>query len=297
MTDPAPLPIRIGEVTIYPLREVPRFLPEPTRFFAQFETDPPPADSWFLQEPYADPATGRIVLNIQPLLVRTPSKLIMLDTGGGNDKHRTTPQFHLQNRPFWEQFTRLGFSPDDVETVVITHLHVDHVGFATSLVNGEWVPSFRNARYLLTEPEFEFWTGPGGRPGLERTGDYVADSVLPLRDAGVLDFVAPDLEITPEVRLIPSFGHTPGNVIVEIASGGQRAIYAGDNIHHAVQLAHPEWSTRMCVDDAGSAQRRRAMLESIADTDTLLIPAHFPEPTAGWVTRDGDEFRYRFIDS
>ncbi|GGM07303.1 MULTISPECIES: MBL fold metallo-hydrolase [Micromonospora] len=289
-----PAPIRIGDVTIHPLVEEPRYLAAPHVFFPQLDEDPQPADAWYLQPPHVDAATGQIVLNIQPLLVLTGDRVILLDTGGGNGKVRTSPGFHLRQRPFWDNFSRLGLTPDDVDTVVLTHLHVDHVGFATTADGDGWVPSFRNARYLLTRQEFDFWTGPGGRAGLERTGDYVADSVLPLHTAGVLDFVAPDLTLTPEVRLVPAFGHTPGNLFVEIASRGERAVYAGDGIHHAVQLAHPEWSTRYCVDGHGSAAQRRALLDSIADTATILIPAHFPVPTAGRVVRDGDAFRYVF---
>ncbi len=290
------LTIRIGQVRITFIPEEPAYPAERDVFFPQLATQPQDPDAWFLQPPWAIPSTDRVILNQQLFLVRTADRVILLDAGGGNDKDRKGAIYDHSQRPVLDHIRRAGVALEDIDTVLFSHLHIDHVGFATSLVDGAWVPTFPNARYLVVPEELEFWTGPGAIPTFERAGDHIADSITPLQEAGVLDLVEAGTQLTPEIRLIPAFGHTPGNLFIEIESGGRRAIHAGDGIHNGIQLAHPDWSIRYCEDPIESARQRRALLESIADTDTILIPGHFPAPTAGYVLRDGDAFRYRFID-
>ncbi|MDT0266705.1 MBL fold metallo-hydrolase [Streptomyces sp. DSM 44915] len=284
----------VGDARVFPLREV-DYLPSPTEFFPQLEREPWTEGAFYTREPFL--RDGRIVLNQEAHLLRVAGRHILIDAGGGNGKRRNGAVFDRADRPFLEQFARAGVALTDVDTVVFTHLHVDHVGFATSADGaGGWAPTFPNARYLVVEEEFAWWTGPAGARALERTGDYLADSILPLAAAGVLDLVPADHEVAPGVRLVPAFGHTPGNVCVEVESAGQRAVFAGDMLHHGVQLERPEWSIRYCVHAEDSAAQRRALLERVADTGDLLVPAHFPFPAAGRVSRVERGFGYTFLD-
>ncbi|WP_078857104.1 MBL fold metallo-hydrolase [Streptomyces sp. NBRC 109706] len=284
----------VGDIRVHPVREV-DYLPLPTDFFPQLETESWTEGAFYTREPFT--RDGRIVLNQEAHLLVTGDRRILVDAGGGNGKRRNGGVFDRADRPFLEQFARAGVAVEDIDTVVFTHLHVDHVGFATSADGaGGWVPTFPNARYLLVEEEFAWWTGPEGARQLERTGDYVADSILPLHAAGVLDLVPADHEVAPGIRLVPAFGHTPGNVYIEVTSAGSRALFAGDMLHHGVQLERPEWSIRYCVLPGDSAAQRRALLERVADTGDLLVPTHFPFPSAGRVSRAERGFTYTFVD-
>ncbi len=284
---------RVGDVTVHPLREL-DYLPLPEEFFPQTAAQPWDPDAWYAREPHV--TGGRLRLNQQAHLLATPSGWVLVDTGGGNGKDRRNPAFHQQRRPWLEQLGLLGIGPQDIDLVVLTHVHVDHVGFATRPDGaGGWAPTFPRARYVLARDEYAFWTGPQARPLLERTGDYVADSVVPLHEAGVLDLVTGPVDVTPEIRVVPAPGHTPGNTYLEVRSAGERALFVGDMLHHAVQLARPAWSTRYCVSDADAAAQRLAVLDEVADTPTLLVAAHLPFPTAGRVRREGDGFRIELV--
>jgi glyoxylase-like metal-dependent hydrolase (beta-lactamase superfamily II) len=183
-----------------------------------------------------------------------------------------------------------------VDYVVCSHFHVDHVGWNTRLVDGRWVPTFPNARYLFAQAEWDYWWSSKGRWGRERAGDYMADSVLPVAEAGLVDFVEMDHKIDPFVSLVPAPGHTPGLVCVSIRSQGAEALLAGDVMHTPLQLVYPDWSTRFCADASQSRETRLAFLERYADSGILILPAHFPAPTAGYIERDRQAYRFRYHD-
>jgi glyoxylase-like metal-dependent hydrolase (beta-lactamase superfamily II) len=252
--------------------------------------------SWLAPRFY-DPKAARLILAFQGFVVRGGGRTIVVDTCVGDCKHRRRPDFHRQSWGWLEKLRAVGVAPESVDCVVCTHFHVDHVGWNTRLEDGHWVPTFPNARYLIAKPEWDYWTSAVAQAALARTGDYMADSVLPVVDAGLADFVAPDHRIDAHTYLIPAPGHTPGMVLVGLESQGQRVVITGDLLHTVLQLAYPDWSTRFCADPAQSRATRRAFLESVADTDTLVVPAHFPAPTAGWVRRSGATYDFRFADS
>ncbi|MGA2952841.1 MAG: MBL fold metallo-hydrolase, partial [Caulobacteraceae bacterium] len=169
-----------------------------------------------------------------------------------------------------------------------THLHVDHVGWNTMLENGRWVPTFPKARYLLGREEYAHWSSVDE----DETQQILADSVRPIFDAGLADLVEMDHVISPEVRLIPSVGHTPGHVCVVIESQGERAVITGDSTHHPCQIAHPDWSPVFDSDQVQSAKTRARLFAEWADEETLVIGTHFSAPTAGRIRRDGTAFRF-----
>ncbi|MGI5133054.1 MBL fold metallo-hydrolase [Pseudonocardia sp. CA-107938] len=250
---------------------------DPLLFFPDLDLAGLDPGAWYLRPPYCE--DGFLVVDIGAFVVRTPERTLLVDAGVGNGKARP-------NACFDRRADEWLVAPGEIDTVVFTHLHVDHVGFATRFDGSAWVPAFPDARHLTTAAELEYWTGTDPDGFRERLGDYVGDSVLPLRAAGLLDVVAPDHRICPEVRLLPAPGHTPGNVCVEVVSEGRRAVFAGDMVHHPLQLARPSLSTDFCVHGACATHSREALLRDVADTDTLLFPAHFPDAVPGRVVTD-----------
>jgi glyoxylase-like metal-dependent hydrolase (beta-lactamase superfamily II) len=286
--------IRLGAVTITPVIQLHYRVP-PLRFFPDLDLATIDEDAWYWQPPYCE--DGFLVIDMGGFVVRTPERTVLIDAGVGNGKDRPNPVFRDRRDGWFAALRRAGVRPDEVDTVVFTHLHVDHVGFATRLDGSDWVPAFPNARYLTTAAELAHWTGDSAASELARLGDYVADSVLPLHAAGVLDVAEPDRRICDEVRLRPAAGHTPGNVCVEVASGGRRAVFAGDMVHHALQLAHPAKSTDYCVDRDRASEARQELLRDVADRDVLLFPAHFPNSAPGRVVTDrAGGYRYEIVE-
>ena len=162
-------------------------------------------------------------------------------------------------------------------------------------MEGKGIPRFRIARYLFAQAEWDYWRSEEGRPNLLRTGDYISDSVIPVVEAGLVDFVDTNHRIDEHVAMVPAPGHTPGQICVSIESNGSRAMLAGDMLHSPLQLTYPEWSTRFCADPIQSRKTRLGFLENCADRDIVVFPSHFPSPTAGYIRRIDDAFRLEFI--
>ena len=229
---------------------------------------------------------GRIVLSMHSLIVESRGQRLMIDTCIGNDKPRTYPRWNYMQTDFLDRLAALGYEPETFDTVMCTHMHVDHVGWNTRLVDGAWVPTFANARYLFARDEWKYW-----KDGPQEFGPVVEDSVSPIFDAGLADLVGQDHSVTDEVWLEPTPGHTPGHVSVHIASAGEEAVITGDMIHHPCQIAHADWSSTADWDTAMSARTREQFLERYADRPVLEIGTHFAAPTAGRIVRDGDSYR------
>ena len=233
---------------------------------------------------------GRLKLSVHALVVETPTRRIIVDTCIGNDKQREIEAWsHLQTR-FLEDLEAAGYGRETIDTVLCTHLHIDHVGWNTMLVDGQWRPTFPNARYLIGRREFEYWRDEADKTA----GDPMifADSVKPVWEAGLVDLVETDHAVCEEVSLVPTLGHTPGHVSVRIASQGAQALITGDFIHHPCQLAHPEWASAADYDPDASTRTRERMFSDLASAPTLVIGTHFAAPTAGRVRRDGAAYRF-----
>ena len=231
---------------------------------------------------------GRAILSIHALLVESRDRRIVVDTCLGNDKERRLPRWHMRSSDFLRDLEKAGFAPDSVDTVLCTHLHVDHVGWNTVWDGESWVPTFPNARYLIGREEWAHWENA---EDADAVGPVLADSVRPIFDAGLADLVDTDHRVSDEIRLAPTPGHTPGHVSVWIESRGERAVITGDMIHHPCQIAHTEWSSTVDTDGERSATTRIELLEQCADQPILMIGTHFHEPTAGRVVRDGNSYR------
>ncbi len=234
---------------------------------------------------YATPE-GKVHMTIRALVVESDGRRILVDTCLGNDKQRPVESWSMRSGPFLDDLTAAGFPPESIDTVLCTHLHVDHVGWNTRLVDGEWVPTFPNARYLFADVEWEHWQRDDS--GMDQV--LRADSIQPVVDAGLVDLVATDARLTSHVSLTPTSGHTPGHVSVLIESGNERAVITGDLSHMVCQATHPEWGSSFDVDPAGAEATRRAFFAGRADTDELVLGTHW-EPCAGYVRSHGDVWR------
>lgn len=234
---------------------------------------------------------GRLIMSIHALVIETPTRRMIVDTCLGNDKQgRGVPGWNNLSGPFLRDLAAAGFPRESIDTVMCTHLHVDHVGWNTMKVDGKWVPTFPNARYLIGRTEFEHWRDQESQPDQKV---IFGDSVQPVFDAGLVDLVNTDHQISPEVSFVPTLGHTPGHVSVRISSKGKEALITGDFVHHPCQMAHPEWAAAVDFDSTASTATRRRMFGVLAETPVLVIGTHFAGPTAGHIVRDGDVFRLK----
>lgn len=237
--------------------------------------------SWLVPSFLTDDGSAR--LSIHGLVIDTGERRILVDTCAGHLREGLA--LPPMPSPFLDGLAAAGYAVEDIDTVVCTHLHFDHVGWNTRLVDGAWQVTFPDARYLFGRVEWEHWS--------VTDDDYinVADTVRPVLDAGQADLVEVDHRVCDEVRLVPTPGHTPGHVSVVIESDGERAVITGDMAHHPIQFAVPDIAAPADTDSALAAKTRRLFLADRVDDGALVIGTHFGGPTAGRVVADGDTWR------
>lgn len=240
-----------------------------------------------------DPVSGRMVITYQTFVLRTPKHTILVDTCTGEDKGYPPPM-DFPKQPWLDGFRAFGLRFEDIDYVFCTHLHIDHCGWNTRLVNGRWVPTFPRAKYVFHKREYAAWEEATAR-GANPPGNVWRFNCEPVVAAGQALLVEDDFALDDTVWLTPTPGHSPCHCCVNIASRGQRAVVTGDLMHHALQVREPDWSTIFDWDPAMAAKSRRRFLGAVADTDTVLLPIHFPGRTAGRVQADGERFHYRFL--
>ncbi|GAB2798712.1 MBL fold metallo-hydrolase [Streptomyces daliensis] len=293
-TTPTPAPAwAVGDLTVHRVDEValppqtgPWLLPEAT---AELVTGTP-----WLHPDFAD-EQGVLRLASHSFAFEADGMRVLIDTGIGNGKRRANPAWHNLDSDYASRLRATGFAPESVDLVVLTHLHADHVGWNTRAEGDDWVPTFPNARYVTTRTEWDYWAGVEME---EARRQMFRDSVHPVREAGLFDLVDVadggvdgGTDIAPGIRLLPTPGHTPGQVAVRLSSRGESALITGDSIHHPVQMSHPALCS--CVDIAPdvAARTRHELLGSLAGTPTLLLGSHFAAPTAGHVRREAGAYR------
>ena len=266
---------------------------EPLAFFPQTRAEDWEAHRGWMQPRAMDPATGRLVLCIQSFLLRTRHHTIVVDTCVGCHKPRSPKIFpaawDMAASEVWlQRLAAAGVRPEDVDYVMCTHLHADHVGWNTRLVDGRWVPTFPHARYLISQRELEFWHQEQ-RPKLRASFE---DSVLPVVHAGLAQLVRSDFALDDEVWLEPTPGHTPDHYSVRLRSGGHDAVISGDLMHSPVQCREPDWNSVGDFDADQARATRRAFLERYCDRATLVCGTHFPSPSFGRVVAHRDSFTF-----
>ncbi len=233
---------------------------------------------------------GRMRMNFQAFIVVSQGRTIMVDTCIGNGRKREYDVFSNLAGPFLEDLAAAGHPPESFDTVLCTHLHLDHCGWNTRREGDRWVPTFPNARYLFSRAEMDHWEKSlaAGLPHME----HVVDAILPVIDAGLVDWVPPDHKITDEVTMFPTPGHTPGHVSVHISSKGQDAVITGDVVHHPVQFARPDWVNNFDMDTEAGRLTRRGFFGRYQDKPALVIGSHFAEPSCGHIHADGDVWKF-----
>jgi glyoxylase-like metal-dependent hydrolase (beta-lactamase superfamily II) len=269
-------------------------VPTSPRFFFK----DPPADlvarnAWL--RPHFANDEGRLMLSIHCFVVESAGRRIVVDTCVGNDKKRQAPAWNLLNGPFLEDLAAAGFAPETIDTVLCTHLHVDHVGWNTRRVDGRWVATFANARYLFARQEWEHWSAQARASGPVGNGepdDVLGDSVRPIIDAGLAELVETDHRLTDEVWLEPTPGHTPGHVSVRIRSEGRLAVITGDLMHHPIQCSEPDCVVNFDHDRELARTTRRRFLSCCAGDRSLVFGTHFAPPTVGRVVPAGAAWRF-----
>jgi len=246
----------------------------------------------WLDQGALDPVTDMLLMPIQSYLVRTPSALVLVDSCVGNHKS-------VQWYPAWDQRTdstwqdnlaALGVRTTDIDFVLCTHLHVDHSGWNTQRIDGRWVPTFPNARYVLSRRECA-----SAEANYAKYQDPVwKENVEPLLEAGQAVLVDDDHELDAWVKLLPTPGHTPGHCAVHLADRGAAAVITGDLIHSPIQCHFPHWNFKFDADKAQAAATRSAFLERFGDSDTRVLTAHFPLPSTGHIRRAGPAWHFHY---
>jgi glyoxylase-like metal-dependent hydrolase (beta-lactamase superfamily II) len=282
------LKFAVGDLTIH------RIIEQETSFLPALEMLPGLTPerlaenrAWMRQASALD-ADDVLILCFQSYIVKTPHHTILVDSCIGNDKPRPLrPKWNMKtDDTFLRALAATGFSVNDIDFVMCTHLHVDHVGWNTRLENGRWVPTFPNARYVFAKNEFDYWSEQNAKAPVPPFGD----SVLPVVEANRAEIVRDDYQIGDHVRILPTPGHTPGHVAFTFGKAKDDAVMSGDLMHSPLQARYPELSVKFDVDQAQAATTRRNFLERYCDTNTLCCTAHFPSPSAGKIRRHGDGF-------
>jgi glyoxylase-like metal-dependent hydrolase (beta-lactamase superfamily II) len=232
--------------------------------------------------------TDTLILCFQSYIVKTPHHTVLIDSCIGNDKPRSTrPHWNMKtDDAYMRTLAASGFSVADIDFVMCTHLHVDHVGWNTRLDNGRWVPTFPKARYVFAKTEYDYWVDMNAKAEVPP----FVDSVLPVVEAKKADIVAHDFVLGDHARILPTPGHTPGHVAFTFGRGKDDVVFAGDLMHTPLQTRYPELSPKFDVDPKLAAATRRNFLQRYCDTDTLCCTAHFPSPSAGKIRRKGNGF-------
>jgi glyoxylase-like metal-dependent hydrolase (beta-lactamase superfamily II) len=294
--------IRIGDITIDAVIEREGPWRRPQDFFAPYDEAVFKHHLKTMEPEVFDSVLGMIVVTYQTFVVRTPRYTILVDTCTGEDKGHPPP-FDFPGKERWRnELFALGVGYDKVDYVFCTHLHIDHTGWNTLLRrDGRWVPTFPNAKYIFHKREYAAWEEEY-KNGLRQQGNdrqqllskVFRDNCLPIVEAGQALLVDDDYALDDTVTLTPTPGHSPCHCCVNIFSRGQRAVVTGDMMHHVIQCRELDWCPKVDWDPKQAAASRRKFLSSVADTDTLILPIHFPNPTVGLVKADGDRFDYRF---
>ncbi|GHD64825.1 MBL fold metallo-hydrolase [Streptomyces goshikiensis] len=251
------------------------------------------ANEEWLAPDHWEPERDLAVVALQTWVLRSAGRTILVDTGVGNGRERPgSPRFHHWQADFLGELERAGVRPEDVDLVVNTHVHADHVGGNTVDEAGEWVPAFPNAEYLIPAAD-DHWFGPRGGYGKGLREDdrlLYEDSVAPIHRAGQAVLWEGAHRIDEHLTLESAPGHTPGSAVLRLDSGGDRAVFVGDLLHSPVQILRPSCNSCFCMDEAEAAASRLRILERAADTRELVVPAHFGGAGAVEVRRDGAGF-------
>ncbi|MBT7664338.1 MAG: MBL fold metallo-hydrolase [Rhodospirillaceae bacterium] len=280
----------IGDIAVQRIieMEVPFFVPH--EVFREATPEALEPHRHWLEPNAMAPETGKLILPFQSYLVRTKHHTILIDTciGCGKNIAHRPEWFNRTDQTWMNNLRAAGVEPEAIDYVFCTHLHADHCGWNTSFVDGRWVPTFPNAKYVFSQVEYA---------AAEARNDIIfQESALPIMEASQAQLVATDFALDDNVWLQSTPGHTAGHVAVNLASNGQSAVMCGDLIHSPIQCVYPEWSPKFDLDKPLAAKTRRHFLASNAESGQLVLSAHFPSPSIGHVIAKGDAFQFEYIE-
>ncbi len=274
---------QVGAVTITKIVEVEST--GGTRFILPQASPDRIRDMDWLIPRYATEA-GKLRMSIHSYVVEAGGRRIVVDTGLGNDKEgRHIPVWNKLNTPYLFKLADAGFAPESIDTVICTHLHVDHVGWNTRRDGECWVPTFAKATYLFGRAEYDYWSRSDVG---EEQRTVFADSVKPVIDAGQAELIPGEYRVSDEISTFPTPGHSPGHLSILIRSEGEEAILLGDVAHHPCQFEHLDWSSSFDSDALASARTRAEVFGRFAGTRTRIFGGHF-DP--GYAVAAGSSFR------
>lgn len=288
----------VGDVAITRIQERDA-LPEPMfAFFPEATPEMVAAHEHWLAPDHYVPATRSALFHFHSWVVRTRHHTILVDTCNGDHKPRPgLPMSHQLDTGYLARLRAAGVAPEEVDFVFCTHLHADHVGWNTRLDNGRWVPTFPNAKYLMSRLEHDTWSARSqdpARPQWQR--NLYEDSILPVVEAKLAHLLDGTHEVDDSFTIRPAPGHTPGNCRADVLSGGRHASFCGDMLHTPLQVVHWEVNSRPCEDKAVARRSRHEILSFCAEHDALLLPMHFGPPYATYIRRaPGDRFRPEWV--
>jgi glyoxylase-like metal-dependent hydrolase (beta-lactamase superfamily II) len=265
------------------------------KFFPDWNEEVVKAHAAWLAPEHYDPASGFLKLSVHSWLLTVGGKRILIDACVGNHKPRAKrPLWNMMDTPYLERLAAAGARPEQIDMVMCTHLHVDHIGWNTRLDNGRWVPTFPNARYVFSKEDYEHYLAIDRDPerGPANLGSF-RDSILPVVEAGLAQMVSGAAALDESLSVEPAPGHTPGTIAIKFESRGSKALFCGDILHHALQVYRPEWNSFACADALEARASRRKVLEHCAG-GALLMPAHFGAPFVCRIESQGSGFLPRF---
>ena len=291
-------PIQLGKLTVHKIFEMDSGVPMLDALPGVTQADLLRMKRWHddPSEFATTPEESMMIFGVHSWLVQVDGRNILIDTCDGNHKTRSLEAVHNLDTKYLDGFKAVGVRPEDIDLVLCTHLHFDHVGWNTKLENGRWVPTFPNARYLFSRQDYEHFRDE------EQEGVHAEafqDSVLPIVEHGLADIVEADIAVHREIEdgvwLEPAFGHSPGSCTVHAKRGGPEGLFWGDVIHHPIQLIRHDLPFFFDMEPRAASANRTRILDRCAHSDTMCFPAHFRHTSAGHVRPDGDGYKYEFV--
>jgi glyoxylase-like metal-dependent hydrolase (beta-lactamase superfamily II) len=270
---------RVGDITVHRIEEWSGEFSPPQFLFPDYSDEAFKRHASQIVPDHYHPASNMIVGFVQSWLLEVDGQRILFDSCSGEGKPRPgIPIFSNLTTPYLANLEKAGFRPEDVDVVVCSHLHIDHVGWNTREVDGQWVPTFPNAKYILPKMDRSYWdpaSGHASEGGRLVNQNVFEDSVQPILDLAQHDLVEEGHVVARGLKLASGPGHTPGHMYLRAESAGDRALFVGDIMHSPMQIYHPDWNSAFCEDGAAARQTRRTVLQEAAQIRALVFPAHF----------------------
>ena len=289
--------IRIGEATITRVEETNKPVYPLRQIFPQISDELLAEHKHWMAPHHYEAETGRIRLAVHSWLLQIAGKKILIDCCCGNNKKKPgRPFWENLNEPYLERLAGAGARPDEIDMVMCTHLHHDHIGWNTMQKDGKWVPTFPNARYVFNQPDIDYFSRIDADPkeGPAELGTF-RECVIPILDAGRADIVSGQKQrLNDFIEIDAAPGHSPGHVVFKLESKGQRAVFTGDVLHHLLQVHYPDWNFPKNSDAEQAKKSRRKILDLVASTEALMIPAHVGAPFVGRIEKTAHGYRPDF---